>query len=129
MLKLEKKFRDKSAKIGIAGLGYVGLPLAVAFSYAGLDWQEYVEIDPRYFRPTEAESLLADSSKARKELGWEPKITFSELVRIMVDADMEAAGLEPPGEGKKILADKSPVWHQWESSVSQVIKSKRRGFD
>ena len=61
-----------------------------AFSYANLDWQEYVEIDPRYFRPTEVESLLADAAKAREKLGWEPKIGFKELVRIMVDADMEA---------------------------------------
>lgn len=103
--------------------------LEEAFAYANVEWQKYVEIDSRYFRPTETEFLLADSSKARKELGWEPKITFSELVRIMVDADMEAAGLEPPGEGKRILADKSPVWHQWESSVSKFIKTERRSFD
>jgi len=77
--------------------------LVEAFRYAGLDWQEYVKIDPRYFRPLEVETLIADASKARKELGWSPKVTFTELVRIMVDADMEAAGLKPPGEGKKIL--------------------------
>ncbi len=47
--------------------------------------------------------LIADASKARRRLGWEPKVTFKELVRIMVDADMEAAGLTPPGEGKAIL--------------------------
>ena len=75
-----------------------------AFSYAGLEWQKYVEIDPRYFRPTEAECLLADASKAKTQLGWEPKVTFKELVRIMVDADMEAVGLESPGEGKAVLA-------------------------
>ena len=77
--------------------------LREAFDYSGLDWKERVKIDERYFRPTEVESLVADSAKARKELGWNPKITFKELVRIMVDADMEAAGLEPPGEGKAIL--------------------------
>lgn len=77
--------------------------LGEAFGYAGLDWREYVKVDPRYFRPTEAELLLADSSKARKKLGWSPKITFKELVRIMVDADMEASGLSPVGEGKAIL--------------------------
>jgi len=75
-----------------------------AFSYVGLDWEKYVRIDPRYFRPTEAEVLIADASKARRELGWKPKVTFKELVRIMVDADMEALGLNPPGEGKTILA-------------------------
>ena len=77
--------------------------LEESFSYVRLDWKEYVRIDPRYFRPTEAELLLADSTKARENLGWEPKITFKELVRIMVDADMEALGLEPRGEGKTIL--------------------------
>jgi len=78
--------------------------LVEAFSYAGLDWQEYVKIDPRYFRPLEVELLAADASKARRELGWQPKVTFKELVRIMVDADMEALGLKSPGKGKKILA-------------------------
>jgi GDPmannose 4,6-dehydratase len=77
--------------------------LIEAFRYVGLDWQEYVKIDPRYFRPLEVEMLIADSSKARKEIGWSPKVSFEELVRIMVDADMEAAGLKSPGEGKKIL--------------------------
>jgi GDPmannose 4,6-dehydratase len=74
-----------------------------AFSYAGMDWKQYVKIDQKYFRPTEVEYLFADASKARKLLGWEPKVTFKELVRIMVDADMEEAGLTPPGEGRKIL--------------------------
>jgi GDPmannose 4,6-dehydratase len=78
--------------------------LIEAFKYVGLDWQEYVKIDKRYFRPLEVELLVADASKARKELNWEPKVTFMELVRIMVDADMEAVGLKSPGEGKRILA-------------------------
>jgi GDPmannose 4,6-dehydratase len=77
-----------------------------AFSYAGLDWKEYVKIDKRYFRPTEVENLIADASKARRLLGWEPKVTFKELVRMMVDADMEEAGMPPIGEGRKILAAK-----------------------
>jgi GDPmannose 4,6-dehydratase len=75
-----------------------------AFSYADRDWQEYVEIDPRYFRPTEVESLWADASRARERLGWAPRVTFKELTRIMVDADMEGLGLEPLGKGKAILA-------------------------
>lgn len=78
--------------------------LTEAFGYAGLDWQEYVKTDPRYLRPLETELLIADASKAKGELGWEPRITFKELVRIMVDADMEVVGLQPPGEGKTILA-------------------------
>jgi len=75
-----------------------------AFAYAGLDWQRYVKIDPRYFRPTETEVLIADASKARQKLGWKPKVTFKELARIMVDADMEALGLTSPGVGKAALA-------------------------
>jgi GDPmannose 4,6-dehydratase len=60
-----------------------------AFSYVDLDWREFVEIDPRYFRPTEVEFLLGDPGKARQRLGWQPRVTFKELVRIMVDADMQ----------------------------------------
>jgi len=78
--------------------------LEEAFAYACLDWQEHVKIDQRYFRPLETELLIADASKARQKLGWQPKVTFKELVRIMVDADMEAVGLQAPGEGKAILA-------------------------
>ena len=77
--------------------------LVEAFDYAGLDWQEHVKIDQRYFRPLETELLVANASKAKEKLGWQPKVTFKELVRIMVDADMEAVGLKPPGEGKAIL--------------------------
>lgn len=65
--------------------------LEEAFSYAGLDWQQYVEIDPRYFRPTEVDYLLGDPSKAQEKLGWKPRVAFNELVRMMVDHDMELA--------------------------------------
>jgi len=61
----------------------------LAFAHADLDWREYVEVDARYFRPAEVDYLCADPSKARKLLGWEPKVTFNELVRIMVDADLK----------------------------------------
>jgi GDPmannose 4,6-dehydratase len=62
--------------------------LELAFEHAELgDPEPYVEIDPRYFRPTEVDSLLGDSSRAREALGWKPTVTFEELVRIMVDAD------------------------------------------
>ena len=77
-----------------------------AFAYAGLDWTEHVRIDPQYFRPSEVEDLVGDASKAKRLLGWEPKITFTELVRIMVDADFEEAGMVPPGEGRRILEAK-----------------------
>jgi GDPmannose 4,6-dehydratase len=69
-----------------------------------------IEIDPRYFRPTEVDFLLADPSKAKKLLGWEPKIAFRELVKIMVDADLELARIAPPGEGEKILQSKGIHW-------------------
>jgi len=63
--------------------------LEEAFKYKGLDWREHVEIDSRYFRPTEVDSLLGDASKARRKLGWEPKVKFNELVKLMVDADIK----------------------------------------
>jgi GDPmannose 4,6-dehydratase len=66
-----------------------------AFSHAGLDWQEHVKVDPKYFRPAEVDLLLGDASKARGVLGWEPKVTFRELARMMVDADLEARGQHP----------------------------------
>jgi GDPmannose 4,6-dehydratase len=63
--------------------------LEEAFGYAGLDWNEYVVIDPRYFRPAEVDHLIGDYSKAKAELGWEPTVRFEELVRMMVDHDRE----------------------------------------
>ena len=62
----------------------------LAFAQAGMDWKEHVEVDARYFRPAEVDYLCADTSKARRVLGWEPAVTFGELVRIMVEADMKA---------------------------------------
>jgi len=59
-----------------------------AFSHLGLDWKEHVASDPRFVRPAEVELLVADSAKARRALGWEPKVRFRELVRMMVDADL-----------------------------------------
>lgn len=59
-----------------------------AFMHVGLDWQQYLEVDPRYFRPAEVDLLIGDPSKAKKKLGWEPKTTFRDLVRLMVDADL-----------------------------------------
>jgi len=61
-----------------------------AFGHVKLDWKKYVEIDPRYYRPTEVDLLLGDASKARRKLGWQPKVRFQDLVRMMVDADLEA---------------------------------------
>ncbi len=64
------------------------------FGYLDLDWQKYVEIDRRYFRPSEVDCLQGDASKARKVLKWEPKVTFTEIARMMTEADMEIARRE-----------------------------------
>jgi len=68
--------------------------LTEAFTYVGLDWRDYVTIDPRYFRPAEVDLLIGDYSKAKAELGWEPTVRFTELVRMMVDGDRERGTLE-----------------------------------
>jgi GDPmannose 4,6-dehydratase len=70
-----------------------------------------IKIDPRYFRPTEIEELIADSTKAKKKLNWHPRVTFKDLVKIMVDADMRSIGLNPIGKGDEILRQKFP--HKW----------------
>jgi len=93
-----------------------------AFGYVGMDWHKYVEIDPRYFRPTEVDYLLCDPTKAKTKLGWEPKVKFHELVRIMVDADLELLNLPKPGEGKRIIDEKFNGWHRWEHQVVSMDK-------
>ncbi len=67
----------------------VGDLVRVAFAHVGLDWQAYVKIDPQFYRPAEVDILLADPTKARTELGWEPAVSFEHLVTMMVDADLE----------------------------------------
>jgi GDPmannose 4,6-dehydratase len=68
--------------------------LEKTFNYLDLDWHEYVEIDPRYFRPAEVDVLMGDAGKARRQLGWEPKVSFDELVKLMTDHDLELARQE-----------------------------------
>lgn len=63
--------------------------LEVAFGHLGLDWKKHVEIDPRYYRPAEVDLLIGDPAKAKKKLGWVPKVTFTELAKLMVDADLK----------------------------------------
>jgi GDPmannose 4,6-dehydratase len=82
--------------------------LEEAFAYVGLNWEKYVKIDKRYFRPIDVEELVADPSKAKKVIQWEPKVRFKDLVKIMVDADLRAKGLKPIGEGDEILRKKFP---------------------
>jgi GDPmannose 4,6-dehydratase len=68
--------------------------LEEAFTYVGLNWRDYVKIDPRYFRPAEVDLLIGDYSRAKEKLGWEPTVRFQELVRMMVDGDRERGTLE-----------------------------------
>ena len=66
----------------------------VAFEHAGLDYEAFVVIDPRFIRPAEVEHLLGDSTKARRVLGWEPKVSFEQMIRMMVDADLRRVEAE-----------------------------------
>ena len=68
--------------------------LEETFSYAGLDWRKHLAIDERYYRPAEVDLLIGDPDKAKRKLGWEAKTKFKDLVRLMVDADMETARKE-----------------------------------
>jgi GDPmannose 4,6-dehydratase len=91
-----------------------------ASAYVGLDWHDYVKIDPRYFRPTEVDYLLADAAKARQVLNWQPRVYFRDLVRVMLDADLELLGMESPGEGRRILEAHHGRWHRWEDQVTSM---------
>lgn len=74
--------------------------LELAFKYAGLNWQDHVEFDPRYLRPAEVDLLIGDSTKARQKLNWQPSVTFAELVALMVEADLQVLQLAlPNGNG------------------------------
>ncbi|MFZ4665215.1 MAG: GDP-mannose 4,6-dehydratase [Prochlorotrichaceae cyanobacterium] len=74
--------------------------LEVAFGYVNLKWQDYVEFDPRYLRPAEVDLLIGDPAKAKEKLGWEPEVTFEDLTKLMVEADLQALGLpSPSGNG------------------------------
>ena len=75
--------------------------LDVAFGHLGLDWQRYVKIDPRYYRPTEVDLLIGDSAKARRQLGWKPTVDFHQLGIMMVEADVEAERLKMQGTASR----------------------------
>ena len=85
--------------------------LEIAFKSVNLDWEEYVETSEKYFRPNEVDYLLGDSTKARTKLKWEPKISFQELVQLMVDFDMKEA------EREKVLIEKNSLKPTWENPV------------
>ena len=74
----------------------------VAFSYVGLDWRDYVVVDPKYYRPAEVDLLVSDPSKARRILKWEPTVTFEELVHMMVDADLKLLQSEANRRGEPV---------------------------
>jgi GDPmannose 4,6-dehydratase len=76
--------------------------LEVAFAHAGLDWKQYVEIDPKYFRPAEVDLLIGDYSKAKKKLGWEPKTRFEDLTKLMVDEDLRRLQEHLAGKSKLV---------------------------
>jgi len=96
--------------------------LEAAFGYVNLDYNDYVRIDPRYFRPTEVDLLLSDPSKAKKDLKWTPKVRFADLVHIMMDADLELLGLDCPGKGRKVVDTKFDGWHRWDGQVVSMGK-------
>jgi GDPmannose 4,6-dehydratase len=83
-----------------------------------------IEIDPRYFRPTEVDFLQADISKARRKLGWAPRTTFDELVKIMVDYDMKLIGLDPVGEGIGICEKKGFTYTNHDFSLYEKIRER-----
>ena len=111
MWKMLQKGESEDIAIGTGEAHSVKEFVKEAFSYPGLDWKKYVKIDPRYFRPVEVKELIADSTNAKENFAWQPKIKFKELVKIMVDADMRKIGLKPIGEGDRILKEKFP--YRW----------------
>ncbi len=87
--------------------------LDLAFNYVDLKWEDYVEIDPRYFRPAEVELLLGDPTKAKQKLNWQPSVTFKELVCLMVDADMQAVGLTSPNQTTDVATLRQNAVASW----------------
>jgi GDPmannose 4,6-dehydratase len=84
--------------IGTGQTRSVGEFVKIAFARVGLDWKRYVVIDPQFYRPAEVDLLMADPGKAQRVLGWQPEVTFQELVSMMVDADMNLLRSELPPE-------------------------------
>ena len=108
MWKILQQKKPDDFVIGTGSAHSVETFVKLAFKYAGLDYKKYVRIDKRYFRPTEVERLVADCKKAKSKFKWSPLIGIEDLTKIMVDSDMRAIGLNPIGEGDKILDRKFP---------------------
>ncbi|MCF4968417.1 GDP-mannose 4,6-dehydratase [Nostoc sp. CMAA1605] len=84
--------------------------LELAFNYVNLNWQDYIEFDERYLRPAEVDLLIGDATKAREKLGWQPSVTFPELVALMVEADLQAIGqTSPNGNGSHLPKDVATI--------------------
>ena len=77
--------------------------MEIAFAHVGLDWRKHVTLDPKFIRPAEVEHLIGDNAKARKALGWQPKVDFTGLVKMMVDADLDRVAAEPPADRLSVL--------------------------
>ncbi len=92
------------------GVGTKGLVKSNTFNSGPKPGDSIIEIDPRYFRPTEVDFLLADISKAKEILKWEPRVKFNELVQVMTDFDMMQNGLKAPGTGMKSVKEKGIAW-------------------
>lgn len=88
--------------------------LELAFSHVNLQWEDYVEFDERYLRPAEVDLLIGDPTKAKEKLGWQPSLTFPQLVNLMVDADLEALGIS---NGDKVQ-DQAYIRHNMRPSVN-----------
>ena len=111
MWKMMKKDKPDDFVLGTGETHTVQEFIEAAFEYTDLKFDDRIRIDPRYFRPTEVEVLSADPSKAKQKLGWEVKVKFDDLTKIMVDSDLRAAGLQPIGEGDKAIRRLFP--HRW----------------
>jgi GDPmannose 4,6-dehydratase len=122
----EKAFEYAGVEIEWKGTGTEEKGIVKSFSEKWSDvlkpGQILIEVDQRYFRPTEVEHLQSDISKARRVLGWEPRTTFDELIKIMVDYDMIWVGLTPPGEGIKISKSKGFNYTNHDFSFHQKIR-------
>jgi GDPmannose 4,6-dehydratase len=102
--------RPEDFVIGTGEMHTVREFAAEAFGYAGLDWRRHVKVDRRYLRPLEVGALRANPAKARRMLRWSPRIGFRDLVHVMVDADLAAAGLAAPGDGRRAVEAKLGRW-------------------
>ncbi|MDB9508812.1 GDP-mannose 4,6-dehydratase [Microcystis aeruginosa CS-338/01] len=93
--------------------------LDISFQYVNLNWQDYVEFDQRYLRPAEVDLLIGDSTKAKEKLGWQPSVTFEGLVKLMVDADLAALGinLNNGGDSEQLLKDLAYLRHRSMTTV------------